>query len=209
MTTSADLRQAVVTALAGATDAGANVFSALDWPTWDGQYPVLYIQVPSEDKESLGRQGGQQFTVTLTLSISARVRVAPSKNGVGAAAAVVALEKIQRQVEVALINNPTLTRQTQQMPFVRSTMKVDGSGSQDLGELVMDVGLEFYQGPEDFYPIPADPLERLTVDADLENVADRTGTYANPLFPGAVHPAPRPEGPDGRAEGGLDINLPS
>lgn len=208
MTTSADLRTLAAAALKGATDAGQNVFSALDWPTWNGSYPILYLQTPVEDKESLGRNGGPQFTVTATLKVSARVQTPAQANGAGAAAAVAALEALQRQIELALINNPTLMRELQQFPFVRSEMKVSAEGEQNLGELVMDVGMEFYQGPEDFFPIATTPLEQITVDLDATNVFDANGTYANPPFPDAVLPAPRTQGPDGRAEGGLDISLP-
>lgn len=207
MTTSADLRLLAASALSSATDAGTNVFAARDWPTWNGSYPVLYLHTPIEEKESLGRNGAPQFTVTATLRISARVQKPTTTTGTGAAAAVVALETLQRQMELALVNNPALMGQLQQFPFVRTEMKVDDDGDQNLAELVMDVGMEFYQGPEDFYPVPTVPLEQITVDADLANVFDATGTYANPPFPQSVEPAPRTSGPDGRAEGGLEITL--
>jgi len=209
MTTSAELRLLAAAALKGATDAGQNVFVALDWPTWSGDYPILYLHTPAEDKESLGRQGGPQFTVTLTLQVSGRVQFANTEDQAGVALATAALESLQRQIELALINNPALMSQLQQFPFIRTEMKVDGEGDQNLGELVMSIGLEFYQGPEDFYPIPTGPLDRITVDVDLVNVFDPSATYPNPPFPGVVTPAPRTQGPDGRSEGGLDITLPS
>ncbi|MCP1376043.1 hypothetical protein [Dyella lutea] len=208
MTTSSDLRLLAAAILKNATDAGTNVFAARDWPTWKGGYPVLYLHTPVEEKESLGPNGAPQFTVTSTLRISARVQKPTAADGSGAAAAVVALEVIQRQIEVALINNPELMNQLQQFPFIRTEMKVDDDGDQNIAELVVDVGMEFYQGPEDFYPVDAVQLEQITVDADLTNVADPQGTYANPPFPQSVNPAPRTSGPDGRAEGGLDITLP-
>lgn len=209
MTTSSELRLIAADALRGATDAGENVFTALDWPTWSGSYPLLYLHTPSEDKESLGRQGGPQFTVTLTLQVSGRVQVANLEDQSGVAEATLKLEALQRQIELALINNPALMSQLQQFPFIRTEMKTDGTGDQNLGEVVMSVGLEFYQGPEDFYPIPTHPLERLTIDLDAANVFDALGTYPDPAFPGSVIPAPRAEGPDGRSEGGLDITFPS
>jgi hypothetical protein len=209
MTTSAELRLIAVAALKGATDAGDNVFAALDYPTWDGSYPILYLHTPAEDKESLGRQSGPQFTTTLTLQVSGRVQVANLEDQSGVAEATVKLEALQRQIELALINNPALMSQLQQFPFIRTEMKTDGTGDQNLGEIVMSIGLEFYQGPEDFYPIPTDALEQITVDVDAVNVFDPSATYPDPLFPGAVVPAPRTEGPDGRSEGGLDITFPS
>ncbi|UPG89271.1 hypothetical protein L2Y96_17995 [Luteibacter aegosomaticola] len=209
MTTSAELRLLAVAALRGTTDAGQNVFAALDYPTWDGSYPILYLHTPSEDKESLGRQGGPQFTVTLTLQVSGRVEVENLQDQTGVAEATVKLEALQRQIELALINNPDLMSQLQQFPFIRTEMKTDGTGDHNLGEIVMSIGLEFYQGPEDFFPIPAEPLEGITVVVDSTNVYDPTGTYVDPMFPDAATPAPRTEGPDGRAEGGLEINFPT
>lgn len=207
MTTAASLRALAVTALTGATSAGNNVFSILDWPTWNGSYPVIYMQTPMEEGASQGPNGAPQFTVTGTLRINARVQTPAQANGAGAASALVALENLQQQILVALINNPDLMGQLQQFPFYRAEKKVDGDGAQNLGELVLDIGMEFYQGPEDFYPITGTPIEEMTVDADLTNVYDPSGTYANPPFPSAVLPAPRTSGPDGRAEGGLDITL--
>lgn len=209
MTTSAELRLIAVAALKGKTDAGLNVFAALDYPTWDGSYPILYLHTPGEDKESLGRQGGPQFTTTLTLQVSGRVQVDNLADQSGVAEATVQLEALQRQIELALINNPALMSKLQQFPFVRTEMKTDGTGDQNLGEVVMSIGLEFYQGPEDFYPTVTDDLEQITIDVDPVNVFDPTGTYPDPPFPGAVTPSPRTEGPDGRSEGGLDINFPS
>ncbi|OOG61446.1 hypothetical protein B0E46_15835 [Rhodanobacter sp. B04] len=207
-TTAATLRALAVTALTGTTDAAANVFSILDWPTWSGSYPVLYLQTPKEEKESLGPNGAPQFTVTATIRIQARVQTQALANGAGAANALVALENIQRQIEVALINYTPLMVLLEQFPFVSVEKKVSGEGDQNLGELEMDVGMQFYQGPEDFYVVPSNALEQITVDADLVNVFDPNGTYANPPFPSSVEPAPRTSGPDGRAEAGADITLP-
>lgn len=209
MTTTADLQAIAVAALQAApTGAGTNVFSLLDWPTWAGSYPVIFLQTPTETKESLGPNGAPQFTVTATLRITARVQTPAQANGAGAAAALVALDAMQRQIEIALVNYTPLMSMLQQVASIHVDKKVDGEGSQNLGEMVMDMALEFYQGPEDFYVIPVTPLTEVTVDADLTNVFDASGTYASPPFPASVNPAPRTSGPDGRAEAGADISLP-
>lgn len=208
MTQSADLRTAAQTALTGATDAGTNVFSPLDRPTWSGNYPVIFLSTPEEQKESLGRQGAPQFTATTTLQVIARVSMNQAAADAGAAQAMVELEKLQKQIEVTLINNPALMDLLQQVAFVRITKDVNGDGESNLGELKMDFGLEFYQGPEDFFPIPTSPLETVTIDGDLASVFDPAGTYPNPPFPDSVEPAPRTAGPDGRMEIGADITLP-
>ena len=226
MTTTSDLRLLAVEGLMGKTIAGSNVFSARTWPTWKGSYPILYLHSPVEDMASLGTNGGPQFTVTATLRVSARVEVKALPKNAGAAEAMVQLEIIQQQIKMALINFPPLMSRLQQFPFVRSEIHEDGTGETELAELVMDIGMEFYQGPEDFYPLegtsddpvfdpvaasviqPIVPLTEFNVTADLINVADPTGTYPDPPFPGAVTPAPRTVGPDGRAEGGLTFEFP-
>jgi len=208
MTQSADLRNIAKAQLIGKTDAASNVYSPLDRPTWAGNYPVIFLTTPEENKESLGPNGAPQFEVTMTLRVTARVQENQQKGDAGAAAVMAALERLQQQIEVALINNPALMSLIEQFSFVRATNDVSGEGEVHLGELKMDIGLQFYQGPEDFFPITGDALEEITVDADLVNVFDSNGIYPNPPFPDSVEPAPRDEGPDGRAEAGVDITLP-
>lgn len=209
MTSSADLRTiAQAQLIAANTDALANVYSPLDRATWSGTYPVIFLNTPEEHKESLGPNGAPQFEVTMTLRATGRVQENQQQNDAGAAAAMVALERLQQQIEQALINNPALMSLIEQFAFVRVTNTVSGEGEVHLGEVQMDIGLQFYQGPEDFFPIASNPLEEVTVDADLTDVFDPSGTYPNPPFPDSVNPAPRTSGPDGRAEGGADITLP-
>jgi len=226
MTTTSELRQITAEALKTGTSAGNNVFAARTWPTWNGSYPIIWLHAPEEDKDSLGRQGGPQFTVTATIRISARLQVKALPENASAAAMILALEDMKRQIEMAVINFPPLMSRLQQFPFIRSHMREDGEGEQNIGELVMDIGMEFYQGPEDFYPLegatdeppfdpvatsgvqPIGPLTEFNVTGDLINIVDPTGSYPDPPFPGAVTPAPRTVGPDGRAEGGLSFEFP-
>ena len=128
MTTTAELRALGVSALAGATNAGNNVFSPLDLPTWSGDYPILFVTTPDEDSESLGRNGAPQFTVTATSRVVARVE----------------------QIKVVVINYTPRMQLLQQLPYYRTRMDVKAEGEQHLGEVVVDIGLEFYQGPETF-----------------------------------------------------------
>lgn len=226
MTTTSDLRELTAEALRGKTLAEGRVYSARTWATWSGLYPVIIIGSPAEDMEGLGRAGAPQYTVTTTLRVMARVQVPERPNNAGAAVAQLMLERIQRQVKQAVINNPAIMRRLQQIPFVRSQFVEPEDGAKVLAELVMDVGMEFYQGPEDFFPLDGEAdtsevdaaaeiaaIERLVLlegfdtTADLVNVADPSGTYDNPPFPAAVQPAPRTHGPDGRAEGGVSLEF--
>ncbi len=85
---------------------------------------------------------------------------------------------------------------------------MQASGERHIGELTMDFEVVFYQGPEDFSPIVATPIQEIMLYADLIDVADLLGTYAPP-FDYPVAPAPRPSGPDGRVEVAAVINIPN
>lgn len=207
MTQTADLLALAVAALKGATLAGDRVYSALDWPTTASQYPLIYCKTPTEEKESLSRNGGPDFTVTATLKVEARAEVGALPNGQSAAILERQLALIGQQIQVALINNPTLMGELQQVPFIRTEMNMTSAGNKELGEIEVAIGLEFFQGAEDFYQLPTWPLETLSLTADLRNVFDPSGTYADSTFPNAATAAPRQSGPDGRAEGGLTITL--
>ncbi len=227
MTTTAELRQLAVAALKGATPAGDRVYPARTWPTNQGDYPLIYLHAPVEEKEGLGRNGAPQYNVTATLRIAVRVEVQELPRNGGAEVATVELEDFQRRIERILINNPAIMQRVQQFPFIRSEIFDDGEAESNLAELVMDVGIEFYQGPEYFYPIddqpdpgegfdaateiaaisPVNPLLEVGVTHDLVNVADPTGIYPDSPYPATVVPAPRRTGPDGRAESGLHFEF--
>jgi hypothetical protein len=179
MTTSTDLRTQAVTALKGATSAAANVFSPRDWPTWSGAYPVLFVTTPNESGESQGRNGPPQFTVTTTLRVTARVQTKLKPLDAGAAEALSALEAMREQIKVALINYPPLMDLLQQYPSFRSTMDVSDDGGLHLGELTLELEMEFYQGPEDFYPIPTVPLAGIDLTVEEPNGVTRPGLTIN------------------------------
>ena len=154
MTTTADLRRLTMQGLMGATNAGDRVFAARTWPIAKGDYPLIYLHSPAEDMESMGRSGAPQFTVTAVIRISARIQLKNMAGNAAAAQSVDDLEVFQQQIKSALINYPPLMARLQQFAFVRSQIQEDGEGALEMAELVMDIGMEFYQGPEEFYPIP-------------------------------------------------------
>lgn len=155
MTTSATLRAIALTALAGSTTAGSNVFSPRDIPTWDGSYPMLIVTTDDEDGDSHGRNGPPQFTVTATLRVIARVEQAAEDDDLGATLVLAELETLRDQVKTAVINYPALMVELQQFSFFRARMRTTGKEDTALhqGEVVVEIGLEFYQGPEDFYQV--------------------------------------------------------
>ncbi|CQJ47692.1 hypothetical protein [Yersinia enterocolitica] len=154
----AQVRQLVVAAILGKTDAENRVYSPRDWPTTEEMYPVILVQTPIEEKQSLGRNAPQFNTIT-TVRITGRLQELDSENeNDGANKAELALERLREQIERAVINSYDLTRQTQQFARVRSTIDLDSAGEGHLAQLLMELDIEYYQGPEDFYPIVGDPL---------------------------------------------------
>jgi len=190
MTTSRDLRELAVQGLlapnpvslaANATDAGANVYSPRTWATWDGKYPMLIVQTPDEDGQSWGPHGPPAFTVTTTLRITARAQATAQTNDQASAIVEEQLEALREQIKAALINYPPLMSLLQQYPFFRSTLNPSGEGQSPIGNLVIDIGMEFVQGPHDFFQPAVVPLAG--IDLTVQE-------------------------PDGTTEPGLTINLP-
>ncbi|HHH1258980.1 TPA: ATP-binding protein [Yersinia enterocolitica] len=154
----AQIRQLVVNALVGKTDAGNRVYSPRDWPTTEEMYPVILVQTLIEEKQSLGRNAPQFNTIT-TVRITGRLQELDGEQvDDGANKAELALERLREQIERAVINSYDLTRQIQQFAKVRSTIDLDSGGEGHLAQLLMELDIEYYQGPEDFYPIVGDPL---------------------------------------------------
>ena len=213
MTTSADLRSLFVTALKGATSAGQSVYSPFDWPTSPTSYPAILVHARKERKESLG-PNTPEFNVFTTLEIIARTRSPALVGDAGSAVALGAAETLKAQIESALINNPAIWadpnggQRIEQFTSVDSELSTSSEGEMPEAELLMQIEVKFYQGPEVFFPIPTNPLQTINIHVDTAAPFDPNGTYPNPPFPSAVQPAPRTSGPDGRDEGALTINLP-
>ncbi len=153
------LRGLVVMALQGKTAAGANVFSPQDWSTSEDMYPAILVQTGFEEKQSLGRSAPQFNTVT-TVSISGRLQKQDSAEANdGAMKAQLALESLRLEIERATINSYDLTRQIQQFKSIRSRIDLNTTGEGHMAQLSMEMDIEYYQGPEDFYPVESVPLE--------------------------------------------------
>ena len=183
------------------TLAGPRVYSPQDTPTWNGEYPMIFVRTPQERKESLSR-GPPQFNVVATLQVTARLEAVTAEK------AEADLEVVAEQIERTLINDYDLTRKIQQFSFIDTRMDFSSEGQAHLGQLTVNIGLEFFQGPEDFAPIEEVPLRQINLTADMAAPFDAQGIYKNPPYPAAVTSPPRSSGPDGRPETGLVINLP-
>ncbi|CAI1585417.1 Uncharacterised protein [Serratia marcescens] len=161
----------VIEALKNKTDAADRVYSPRDWPTTADMYPVLLVQTPIDVKNSLGRNVPQFNTVT-TVRITGRLQELDDEaEDNGAEKAEEALEQLREQVERAVINSYELTRKIQQFLQVRSTIDVDAGGEGHTAQLLMELDIEYYQGPEEFYEIDASPLEGIDVTISMPDGA--------------------------------------
>ncbi|HGH0373922.1 TPA: ATP-binding protein [Yersinia enterocolitica] len=154
----AQIRQLAAVALMGKTDAEGRVYSTDVWPVT--LYPAILLQTPMEVKESIGRNAPQFKTMT-TLQISGHIQLSEAENRVIEAAS--ALERLCEQIQRAVINSYELTRQIQQFAKVRTTMGIDTSSEQHFAQVKVELDLEYYQGPEDFFPLETPQLEGIDV----------------------------------------------
>ncbi|HHE6158641.1 ATP-binding protein [Citrobacter freundii] len=174
-----EIRKMVVLALTNTTDAAARVFSPRDWPTSPVEYPALLIQTPFDHKKALGRNT-PSFTTVTTVRVTGRVQEYDGEtDDDGAMRAEVALENLREQVERAVINSYELTRKIQKYAEVRSTINVDADGEAHMGQLLYEIDIEHYQGPEDFYPVETVPLEGMDITIAMPDGTLQPGIIIN------------------------------
>lgn len=160
----AQIRQLAATALMGKTDAEDRIYSTDVWPVTF--YPAILLQTPVEVKESIGRNAPQFKTIT-TLRISGHIQLNEAENRVTEAAS--ALERLCEQIQRAVINSYELTRQIQQFVKVRTTVDIDTRSEQHFAQVKVELDLEYYQGPEDFFPLETPPLEGIDVTLHMSD----------------------------------------
>ncbi|EPG9560530.1 ATP-binding protein, partial [Morganella morganii] len=78
-----------------------------------------------------------------------------------------ALEALREQIERAVINSYELTRKIQQFLNIRSQINISAAGEGHMAQLLMDLDIEYYQGPEEFYPVDADPLTGIDISVQM------------------------------------------
>lgn len=171
----AGIRSLVISALAGKTDAGERVYSPRDWSTSEDMYPVILVQTPFDVKNSLGRNV-PQFTTVTTVRVTGRLQELDElEEDNGAAKAEEALEQLREQIERAVINSYELTRQTQQFLQIRSTIDISAGGEGHTAQLLMELDIEYYQGPEEFYPVETTPLEGINITISMPDGTTQPG----------------------------------
>jgi hypothetical protein len=210
ITTTDTVQTAIVAALVGKTGAGDQVYSPRDWPVDLAALltPMLMVQSPREHKESQG-PNAPSYDVTATIRVVGRLTLKATANGLQAGVILAALAALQRQIEVAVINDLALYRIISEIVSVDTATEVKSEGNQPIGELTMDFVCKFYQGPEAFAQPTLTPIEELAIFGDLVNVFDPNGTYPPPEdgFTYPVADPPRESGPDYRAEIGAVVEI--
>lgn len=199
------LRKLVVNALNASTgpgSTGVTVVSPGDWNVPGSLLPVIKVRSGQETKTSLAR-AQPDFTTDSAVELQLAVQAASAE------AAQDAMETLLGQVEDAIFCNAALVSAVQQFTRVTSIPTFTAEGDQHIAGLAMTIDMEVVETFDPFAVLNAVPLQQVNVTVDSANVFDASGTYANPAFPSSVLPAPRTQGPDGRAEGGLVINLPT
>lgn len=160
------VRSLVVSSLKGNTLAGERVYSPKDWPTRSSDYPVLLVQTPYEEKLSMGRNA-PQFTTTTTIRISGRVETFDGASPDGAVQAEASLEQLREQIDRAVINSYQLTQSLQQFRAVRSAIEISAAGEGHTGQLIYEIDAEYFQGPEDFFPVTPNLIDEAAITVSM------------------------------------------
>lgn len=192
------MRKLVVAAFQAAA-AAPTIQSPGDWSTPPAKLPAILVRCGDDQKVSTGANGETQFNTDFAIEIRGVV------SGATAEAAQDALEDLAATIEDVVLRDIGIRSMTQDFPVVATATEIKADGRLHFGAVHVAVHFQIYEA---FDPDVTTSLERLTLTADLRNVYDPNGTYPAPPFPDAVQPAPRTSGPDGRAEGGFDIELP-
>jgi len=196
-TARAQYRQVLLSVLG--TIAGVNLYSPGDWNVTAAKLPAIKLRYGPEEKRSKGVTGQTAFDTVSVFELRVEVSAESGPK------ALLDLEALQADIEAAIFKSVPLRQLAQDFPMMRTQTSVQADGETHIGGMQIELGVTMY---ETFYPDVTAQLAEIDLTADLVNVADPTGTYPNPPFPDAVTPAPRTEGPDGRAEGFVKATFP-
>lgn len=184
----------------------------------DGTLPAIMVRTSTETKASTVKAGLPQFNTGVDIQVKAVLSATTAEKAQDD------MEMLWYQVENLLLTDYTLIRFVQCAEAVDSAFECDSSGRVHIASMAAVfryVGFEVYDGQalemQPDYPQDIDlpdldnqptvPLHEAGIHFDMVNVADLSGTYPNPAFPESVKPAPRTQGPDGRDEGFIKVNL--
>lgn len=192
------IRKLVVAALQAAA-AAPSIQSPGDWSVPPAKLPAILVRCGDDQKTSTGPNGETQFNTDFVIEIRGIVSASTAE------AAQDALEDLGATIEDVILRNIGIREAAQDFPVIATATEIKADGRVHFGAVSIAMHFQIYEA---FDPDVTTSLQEVSLTADLANVFDPSGTYPNPPFPDAIEPAPRTSGPDGRAEGGFDIELP-
>jgi hypothetical protein len=162
-----DILDMVVAAITqpNATDAEDRIFRPGDWPSQDGQYPLIKLRVPREFKQSTGRSGAFEFTVTTTVRFEGQVSAPAQVDDGGAAAVEMQLWRLARQIEIAVIGSYPLGAEIQNIATVDTQLAYSSDSETHLAGVQIDLSIEWFADAEIFAPVQADPIAEIHLEA--------------------------------------------
>lgn len=201
---------AVVALLSSGTLAQESVFTPRTWPTASAALPCIIVRTPVVRRGSVGPVGPPTFNSEVVLSVVGRIDATTEMEADELA------RVLCEQIETAILRNGQFIFESeiQHFPSVSTEFKVSAEAKRFIGEAHCSFSCSVFEVFEpnidaagDQFP-PRDLIAGIDIKADLINVADPTGEYDTPTAP-AYTPttAPRTEGPDGRLEASMQINL--
>jgi hypothetical protein len=189
-----------------------NIDSPGVWPTPQEKLPALLVNVPTEQKQAIGK-GMANFTTTVSITVQGQLSKSSPEEALDA------LDALAFAVENAVLTDYWITRTVERFTSVATESEVTSEGGPHLAGFRMTLVGEMFETFDPTFVQPAGspwppqspvivPLTSMGIHMDTAQPFDASGTYPDPPFPDAVQPAPRTTGPDGRDEGALDIQLP-
>lgn len=176
-------QQAVALLKAANTAAGAHVYDSRVSPNSKNKLPALNVYTLLQNGSGTAQAGtAPQFDTTVTLSVECVVSQADAWGA--------ALDDLCEQVENALLCNPGFISEFDMVTSYSTAMQAKDEGENPIIKAVMSIGLKY---TEQFDPIIPDTLGRVHITVDAIEPADK-----NIAADG---------GPDGRAEGVLDLAM--
>jgi hypothetical protein len=191
------MRQLVVAALQTAA-AAPTIQSPGDWSVPPPKLPAILVRNGVERKASLGANGQTQFNTDFVIEIRGIV------SGSTAEAAQGALDALGATIEDILLRDVGIRGETQDFPAIDTTTEYSSDGRVHFAAISIALHFQIYEA---FEPDVNNTLERMQLTVDLASPFDPNGTYPDAPFPDAIPPAPRTTGPDGRAEGVIDLDF--
>lgn len=175
------------------------------WTVQPEKAPTVLLRVSRTSKEQLS-ESTTNFKSTVLVEIETKLTAANGED------AQEAIEDLDASVEQALLTCTEFVKLSQRISIDAET-QITSEARNHVAGTQMLVRCELVESfdpicdaPEALQPV-APPLEGVDLHADLVSQFDPLGIYGDVLFPQAVQPAPRTSGPDGRDEGGFEINF--